>query len=334
MTEPLRVGVVGTGSLGYHHARILREIPAVVFRGFYEANPERAGTVERELGVRAYPTLDALLDDVDAVSIVVPTPKHHQVAMAALAKGKHLLIEKPITVTLAEADELLALAEQKGVLVQIGHIERFNRAIRAALPYVDRPLFIDSDRLAPFNPRGSDVAVVLDLMIHDIDLVLTLIGSPVRDVSAAGLPVLTPSIDIADARITFTTGAVATITSSRVSKDRMRKLRIFQRNGYLSLDLAAGTGEMYRLREDVDLATLALQAQPLEAFVERVAIDAPEGEPLRLELESFVAALRGEQPVAVTGRAGRDALAVALRIVADIERSLPALGAALPGRGA
>ena len=334
MNQPLRIGVVGTGSLGYHHARILREIPGVAFRGFYEANPERAGTVQRELGVRAYPSLDALLDEVDAVSIVVPTSKHHEVAMAALAKGKHLLIEKPITVTLAEADELLALAEKNGLRIQIGHIERFNRAIRAALPHVKDPLFIDSDRLAPFNPRGSDVAVVLDLMIHDIDLVLTLTGSPVKDVSAAGLPVLTPSIDIADARITFTSGAVATITSSRVSKERMRKLRIFQRNGYLSLDLAAGTGEMYRMRGDVDLAALARQAQPLEAFVERVAIDAPEGEPLRLELESFVAALRGEQEVAVTGRAGRDALAVALRIVADIERSLPALGATLPGRGA
>ncbi len=334
MTAPLRIGVVGTGSLGYHHARILREIPGVVFRGFFEANPERAGTVQRELGVRAYPTLDSLLDEVDAVSIVVPTSKHHEVAMAALAKGKHLLIEKPITVTLAEADELLQLAERNGLKIQIGHIERFNRAIRAALPHVDKPLFIDSDRLAPFNPRGSDVAVVLDLMIHDIDLVLTLTGAPVKDVSAAGLGVLTPSIDIADARITFATGAVATITSSRVSKDRMRKLRIFQRNGYLSLDLAAGTGEMYRLRGDVDLAALAKQAQPLEAFVERVAIDAPEGEPLRLELESFVAALRGEQEIAVSGRAGRDALAVALRIVADIERSRATVGALQQGRGA
>ena len=176
MNQPLRIGVVGTGSLGYHHARILREIPGVAFRGFYEANPERAGTVQRELGVRAYPALDTLLDDVDAVSIVVPTSKHHEVAMAALAKGKHLLIEKPITVTLAEADELLALAEKNGLRIQIGHIERFNRAIRAALPHVKDPLFIDSDRLAPFNPRGSDVAVVLDLMIHDIDLVLTLTG--------------------------------------------------------------------------------------------------------------------------------------------------------------
>ena len=334
MSAPLRVGVVGTGSLGYHHARILRDLKGVTFKGFFEANVERAGVVGRELGIRAYPTLDALIEDVDALSIVVPTSKHHEVAMRALRKGKHLLIEKPITVTLAEADEVLALAVRQDVMVQIGHIERFNRAIRAAVPYVDAPLFIDSDRLAPFNPRGSDVAVVLDLMIHDIDLVLTLIGSPVREVSAAGLPVLTPSVDIADARITFESGAVATITSSRVSKERMRKLRIFQRNGYLSLDLAAGTGEMYRLRRDVDLATLARQAQPLESFVERVAIDAPEGEPLRLELESFLAALRGEVPVAVSGRAGRDALAVALRIVADIERSQPAFGALVGAPGA
>jgi predicted dehydrogenase len=334
VSQPVRMGVVGTGSLGYHHARILRDLPGVVFKGFYESNADRAGTVERELGIRAYPTVEALLADVDAISIVVPTSYHHAVAKQALEAGKHILIEKPITVTLAEADELLAIAEKKSRLIQIGHIERFNRAIRAALPYVDTPLFIDSDRLAPFNPRGSDVAVVLDLMIHDIDLVLTLTGAAVKDVSAAGLPVLTPSIDIADARITFETGAVASISTSRVSKDRMRKLRIFQKNGYLSLDLAAGTGEMYRLRSDVDLATLAKQAQPLEAFVERVALDAPEGEPLRLELESFIAAVRGEAPVAVTGRAGRDALAVALRIVGDIERALPALRGHLPGRGA
>ena len=320
---PVRVGVIGAGSLGFHHARLLRGVPGVAFHGIYEANAERAGVVSRELEIQAHPTLDALLAEVDAVSIVVPTPLHHQVAMAALARGKHLLIEKPFTVTLAEADELLDLADRQGVVVQIGHIERFNRAVRAALPYVDHPLFIDSDRLAPFNPRGSDVAVVLDLMIHDIDLVLTLTGSPVTEVSAAGLPVLTPSIDIADARLRFASGAVATITSSRVSKDRMRKLRIFQRNGYLSLDLAAGTGEMYRLRGDVDLATLAQQAQPLEAFVERVPLEAPEGEPLKLELESFAAALRGEAPVSVTARAGRDALAVALQIVADIERGSP-----------
>jgi predicted dehydrogenase len=160
-------------------------------------------------------------------------------------------------------------------------------------------------------------------MIHDIDLLLTLTGAKVTAISAVGIPVLTPSIDIANARISFESGAVATITASRVSKDRMRKLRIFQRNGYLSLDLAAGTGEMYRLRTDMDLVALAKSAQSIEAFVERVPIDAPEGEPLKLELESFVAALRGEAPVAVTAQDGRDALSVALRIVQEIERSLP-----------
>ena len=321
MSAGLRLGVVGTGSLGYHHARLLRSLDGVTCAGFHDVDTTRAATVSRELSLPAHPTLDALLRDVDAVSIAVPTPAHHRVAMAALEAGKHLLIEKPITTTLAEADELVQVAERRGLLVQIGHIERFNRAIRAALPYVDHPLFIDSDRLAPFNPRGSDVAVVLDLMIHDIDLLLTLTGAAVREVSAAGIPVLTPSVDIANARIVFENGAVATITASRVSRDRMRKLRVFQRNGYLSLDLAAGTGEMYRLRRDVDLAALAQSAQPLEAFVERVILDAPEGEPLRLELESFVGALKGEGPVAVSGHDGREALAVALRIVGEIERS-------------
>jgi predicted dehydrogenase len=324
MTASPRVGVVGTGSLGYHHARLLRSVAGATLAGFHESSAARASQVAQELAIRAYDSLDALLADVDAVSVVVPTPAHHAVARAAIAAGKHVLIEKPITATLEQADELLALARSNGVLVQIGHIERFNRAIRAAMPYFDGPLFLDSDRLAPFSPRGADVAVVLDLMIHDIDLLLSLVRSRVRDVQAAGIPVLTPSVDIANARITFENGAVATITASRVSRERMRKLRIFQRNAYLSLDLAAGNGELYRLRDDVNFGELVRQAQPLEAFVERRALEAPEGEPLRLELEHFVAALRGEGPVAVTGEDGRDALAVALRIVRDIERSTPA----------
>ncbi len=331
--SPPRIGVIGVGSLGYHHARILREVKTAVCMGFFEANADRAGTVSRELGIRAYPSIAELLADVDAISVVVPTKAHFDVAKAALVAGKHVLIEKPMTATLEEADELLSLAKDNGVIVQIGHIERFNRAIRAAAPYIDQPLFLDSDRLAPFSPRGADVAVVLDLMIHDIDLLLSLVGSKVRDISAAGIPVLTPSVDIANARIAFENGAVATITASRVSKDRMRKLRIFQRNGYLSLDLAAGTGELYRLRSDVDLATLVHQAQPLEAFVERMPLEAPEGEPLKLELENFVSALRGESKVAVSGEEGRDALAVALRIIRDIERALPGVPALWTGVG-
>ena len=181
--------------------------------------------------------------------------------------------------------------------MQTGHVERFNRAVRAALPYVDGPRFVESDRLAPFNPRGSDVAVVLDLMIHDIDLVRTFVGGGVSSVSAVGVPVLTPFVDIANARIAFDSGAVANITASRVSRERMRKLRLFQQSGYLSLDLAAGTGEFYRLRRDVDFAAFvrdAQGAQALESFVERIALEAPEGEPLRLELEAFVHAVAGD----------------------------------------
>jgi len=322
--------VIGAGGLGFHHARILREMQGPAFAGFFDANETRAAKVAGELGITAFPTLDALLDVVDAVTIVVPTPAHFDVAREVLGRGIHALIEKPIATTLEEADAMLALAQANGALVQTGHVERFNRAIRAALPYVDAPRFIESDRLAPFNPRGADVAVVLDLMIHDIDLVHTLVGGHAASVSAVGVAVLTPFVDIANARLSFDSGAVANITASRVSRERMRKLRIFQQSGYLSLDLGSGEGEFFRLRGDVDVAALAAAPIALEQFVERIPLRAEEGEPLRLEFESFLAAVRGEQPIAVTGEEGREALAVALQIVADIERSLPALSGRAP----
>jgi len=322
--------VIGVGGLGYHHARILRDLQGSAFAGFFDTNSARAEKVAGELGITAYPTLEALLDVVDAVTIVVPTPAHFAVAREVLGRGIHALIEKPIAATLDEADAMLALAKANGAIVQTGHVERFNRAIRAALPYVDAPRFIESDRLAPFNPRGADVAVVLDLMIHDIDLVHTLVGGHAASVSAVGVPVLTPFVDIANARLSFDSGAVANITASRVSRERMRKLRIFQQSGYLSLDLGSGEGEFFRLRGDVDIAALAAAPLALEQFVERIPLRAEEGEPLRLEFESFLGAVRGEAPVSVTGEEGREALAVALQIVADIERSLPALKGRAP----
>ncbi|CAN5807741.1 Gfo/Idh/MocA family oxidoreductase [soil metagenome] len=322
----MRTGVIGAGGLGLHHVRILRDLQGPDFAGFYESRADRAQQVSTELGVRAFPTLEALLDEVDAVTIVVPTPGHYAVAQQVLARGIHAMIEKPLAATLDEADAMLALAREHGVVLQTGHVERFNRAIRAAIPHVDAPRFIESDRLSPFNPRGSDVAVVLDLMIHDIDLVHTLVGGKASSVAAVGVPVLTPFVDIANARLTFDSGALANITASRVSRERMRKIRIFQQSGYLSLDLAAGNGEFYRLRDDVDVASLVSAPLALEQFVERIPLEAEEGEPLRLEFESFLAAVRGESPVAVSGEAGREALAVALQIVSDIERSLPAPG--------
>ena len=317
--------MVGAGGLGVHHVRILRDLAGDRFAGFVDENPARAAEVASTHGVTAWPSLDALLDEVDAVSVVVPTTAHFAVTSQALQRGKHVFVEKPFTVTLDEADELLAMQQQAGVVMQIGHVERFNRAVRAALPYVDAPLFIESDRLAPFSPRGSDVAVVLDLMIHDLDLVCTLVNARVNEVSAAGIPVLTPQLDIANARLTFATGAVANVTASRVSRERLRKLRIFQRSGYLSLDLAAGQGEFFRLRGDFDPMMLARAPRALEDFVERIVLEAPEGEPLVLELSQFLGAVAGKQEVTVGGREGREALAVALRIVAEIDRSLIAL---------
>ena len=300
--------------------RILRDLPGVTLSGFHDTSADRAAAVAAELGVVAHESLAALIAASDAISCVVPTTAHHMVGMAILAEGRHLFVEKPIAVTLDEADAMVDAAAKAGVVLQVGHVERFNRAVRAAWPYLADPLFVQSDRLAPYTPRGADVAVVLDLMIHDIDLVATIVGSPVIDVSAVGVPVLTDTVDIANARLEFASGAVATITASRVSRDKTRKLRIFQRSGYVSLDLGSGAGMFMRMRGDVDPRDLASQATSLEQFVEPVPLFAPEGEPLRLELESFVAAIRGEQPVVVSGAAGREALSTALRIVTDIDR--------------
>ena len=323
MSGKLKVGVIGAGGLGYHHVRLFRDIAGSELAGFYDARPERRAQVAKELGVRAFDALDALLAASEAVTIVVPTPAHHEVAMRVLGAGKHALIEKPIAATLEEADEILAAGKKAGVVIQTGHVERFNRAVRAALPYLEHPGFVEINRLAPFNPRGSDVPVVLDLMIHDIDLVHTVVGGRVRDLSAAGIPVITPEVDIANARLTFESGAVANITASRVSRDRLRKLRIFQRSGYISLDLGEGNGVFYRIKKGLDMTELATSPRKLEDFMERISLKAPDGEPLKLEFESFVAAVRGTQPVAVSGEEGRDALAVALRIVGEIERGLP-----------
>jgi predicted dehydrogenase len=309
---------------------LLGRVDGVVCAGFFDTSAERAAKVAAELNVTAHASLSDLIDSCDALCIVVPTSSHAAVAMEAISKGRHLLVEKPLCVTLDEADTMLDAADRAGVIVQTGHIERFNRAIRAAFPHIEAPRFISSERLAPFNPRGTDVAVVLDLMIHDIDLVLTLLGNDVTAVQAVGVPVLTGSVDIANARVEFAGGAVATITASRASLDKARKLRIFQQSGYLSLDLAAGSGNFFRVRKDA--MSMSPPPASLEALVEYVPISAPEGEPLLLELQAFADAVRGKAPVIVTGDDGRAALAVAHRIMSAIEASL--LTSRAPGRAA
>jgi predicted dehydrogenase len=290
--------------------------------GVYDVSAERAAQVASELGVRAFASLDALLGAVEAAVVAVPTTEHAEVALAAIERGVHLLIEKPIASTREEADRILAAAAERGVVVGTGHVERFNAALRACEPYLDGPRFIESHRLAPFNPRGTDVAVVLDLMIHDIDLVLGLVDGSVTSVDAVGVPVLTPSVDIANARLRFESGAVANITASRVSRERMRKLRLFQPSGYLSLDLGSGTGEFLRLRDGVALGQIASGQIQLENIVERVELAGDGTEPLRAELEAWISAVRGEGKLVVSGEDGRRALAVALEIVRRTEEHL------------
>jgi predicted dehydrogenase len=314
---PVRVGVIGTGALGYHHARLLRRMPGAEFAGIYEKNPERAAQVARELETIAHPSLEALLDRVDAVSVVVPTSVHTEVGLAVLSRGLAALIEKPLADTVAGAEALVRKAVETGALLQVGHVERFNRAVRAAAPYLDEPRFLQTERLAPFQPRGTDVAVILDLMIHDLDLVLELVSAPVHEVRATGVAVLTPHVDIANARVEFDNGAVALVTASRISRDRTRKLRIFQPTGYFSLDLAAGSGQFYRLKQGWQ----ALGAKKIEEIVEPMRLEAPEAEPLELELESFLQAARGAGEVVVSGAAGLRALQLAFRVADAIEAS-------------
>ena len=321
-STPLAVGVAGVGSLGFHHARLYGTLPEVRLAGVFDSREARAAEVAAQLGTTAFPTYAALLDAVEAVSIVTPTPAHHAAGMAALARGRHVLMEKPLAATIPEAEALVAAASAAGVILQTGHVERFNRAVRAAAPHLSKPRYIESDRVAPFGLRGSDVAVILDLMIHDLDLVLSLVREPVTDVRASGIGVLSKSVDIATARIEFASGAVANLTASRMARERVRKLRIFQSTGYLSLDLAAGTGEFLRLRPDAILLLAAASsgagggaAPDLSHIVEQVPIDAPAGEPLALELMSFARAVRGIEPVAVSGQEGLDALRLAFRVM-------------------
>jgi predicted dehydrogenase len=321
--QKLRAAVIGVGYLGRFHAQKYAASEDCELVAVIDARPDVAAKVAAETGAEALNDYLQVAGRIDVASVATTTPSHFDIAAWLLRAGVHVLVEKPITSTVEQAGVLIEIAAAQGRVLQVGHLERFNPAIVAAEPLLGTPRFIECHRLAPFRMRGTDVNVVLDLMIHDIDLVHTLVGGHATSVLAAGVPVLTPFVDIANARLAFDSGAVANITASRVSRERMRKLRIFQQSGYLSLDLNSGTGEFYRLRHDLDMAALATAPLALEQFVERIALEAEEGDALTLEFQSFLAAVRGEAPIPVTGEAGREALAVALQIVADIERALP-----------
>ena len=309
----LRTAVVGVGYLGNFHARKYAAIPDCELVGVVDNDPVRAAEVAAALGVKAYSDHRELIGTVDAVSVVVPTQYHHAVARDFLAAGVHVLIEKPITVTVEEADDLIALADKNGLVFQAGHLERFNPVLVALGAVIQEPLFIESVRIAPFKPRGTDVNVVLDLMIHDIEIIQHIIKSPVERVDAIGAPVFTGEEDIANARILFRNGCVANVTASRISLKSERKMRIFQRNAYIILDFQnrkvvlaqKGSGELF-------------PGVPNVKFDER---ELGEADALRSEIESFLEAIREGKPPLVSGHDGRMALETALKINISLGRS-------------
>ncbi len=321
----LKIGVLGAGHLGKIHLKCIQEIPAYQLVGFFDPDENNAQQVEDEFGVQKWETLDGLIDAVDVVDIVTPTISHFECASRSLKKCRHVFIEKPIVTTLEEARHLIKIAGEANVKVQVGHVERFNPAFLAAEPSFDRPMFIESHRLAQFNPRGTDVPVILDLMIHDIDIVLSVVKSNIKKISASGVAVLSDTPDIANARIEFDNGCVANLTASRISLKNMRKSRFFQRNAYISVDFLKKELEIVRIA-DVD------QNTDLQGFIvdlgqgkgtRQILFDKPEVVPsnaIKSELDSFYSAIVNNTVPPVTINDGYLALEVAHRIIEKINQ--------------
>ena len=301
----MRAVVIGVGHLGKHHARILASLPGVTLAGIVDSDPERAAQISTEYGTTGYTDVSQVPGQIDVAVVSVPTESHARIAQGLIAAGIHTLVEKPITQTLAEADALIAAAKARGVVLAVGHSERFNPAVTAARPHLKDPRFIEVHRLGQLPGRSLDIDVVLDLMIHDIDLILSVVASEVEGVEAVGVPVLTPRIDIANARVRFANGCIANLTASRISREPVRKIRFFQQDAYLSIDTAAREVEMWRL------VPQAAGAPTIGGGKLEVAGD----EPLKGELEDFLGAVRDGRQPAVTGEQGRAALALATRIV-------------------
>jgi len=300
----MRAAVIGVGHLGKHHARILASLPGISLAGVVDIDRDRAAQMAAEHGTTAFGDAREI-DGLQLAVIATPTLSHASIALPLLEAGVHTLVEKPVTQTLAEADALIAAAKRAGVVLAVGHSERFNPAVAAARPYVNDPRFIEVHRLGTQIGRSMDIDVVLDLMIHDLDLILSLVPSEVESVEAVGVPVLTPKIDIANARVRFANGCIANLTASRISKDQIRKIRFFQRQRYVSIDTAAREVEMFQLTPHPD-------------GMPRIGggkLTVPGDEPLKVELEDFVAAVREHRAPAVPGEQGRAALALAVRIV-------------------
>lgn len=309
----IKAGVIGVGRLGSQHARVYTSAKGVSSLAVYDREAGRAEGIAAEYGGRAFATIEEMLDECDVVSICTPTTHHHTAAALAFDRGVHVLVEKPIAATPAEGEDIVARAARSGCVLQVGHIERFNGAFEAVSRLLNKPRFIESHRLATFTERGTDVSVVVDLMIHDIDLVLTVLeGESITDLRASGAGVLTDSPDIVNARIEFSGGCVANITASRISREPLRKIRFFQENMYISADLGAKTVEAFEKSPDASPASLAVN--PL-SFIRKVPAEVDRGEQLVKEIVSFISAVTGKTEPVVSGRDGLEALKVADEIL-------------------
>ena len=326
--EKLNIGVIGTGHLGKLHTKLLAEINNANLAGIYDANPDQAKSVANELNVKFFENPDKLLENVNAVSIAAITSAHYELAKYCFEKNVHVFIEKPITATIPQAEELVKIAKEKNLKLQVGHIERFNPALVSMEELINDPMFIQTDRLAQFNPRGTDVAVVLDLMIHDIDIILSLVKSEVKDIKANGVPVVSDNVDIANARIEFENGAVANVTASRISQKKMRKMRIFQRDCYIALDFITGISDVYRLlpmEKEFDQSYISFGEIGVGEKKKRLVYSQPEHREinaLKYELQLFVDAVISGNELVVSGEDGLRALKVAERILNQIELNL------------
>lgn len=314
-SKRLKTAVIGVGYLGRFHAQKYRQIEESELVAVVDSNADAARKVADELGVEAVADYRSVLDRVDAISIAVPTPLHHAVACAALERGVHVLVEKPIATTVEEASDMIRLAERHGCVLQVGHLERFNPAIVAAADRLRTPRFVESHRLAPFKQRGTDVSVVLDLMIHDIDLIQELVGQPIESIDAVGAQVFSGEIDIVNARIRFRGGCVANTTASRVSLKQERKIRIFQDDAYLSIDMQQKILTVIRKKDEAPVES------PAQVSIEEESFD--QGDALKDEIAAFLKAIRDKTPPVVTGQDGLRALQTALKIT-ELVNSPPA----------
>lgn len=326
----LKIGVLGAGHLGKIHIKCIKEIPDYLLVGFYDPDKENAPKVEAELGVRRFDSMDELIDEVDVVDIVTPTVAHFQCATGALRKSKHVFIEKPVVTTLEEARELIRIAGESNVKVQVGHVERFNPAFLAAEPYILHPMFIECHRLSQFNPRGTDVPVILDLMIHDIDIILSVVKSKILNISASGVAVVSDTPDIANVRIEFENGCVVNLTASRISMKNMRKARFFQKDTYISVDFLKKELELVLIKnmDDDSAAPLTIPLELPGKPMKKIIIDRPEVKSLnaiKTELESFCTAIINNTEPPVTINDGVNALDVAHQIMQKINQSLAKL---------